>query len=345
MRPLIAMTQPAISVLVRPLVVACGIAIAANSAAAQQATQPSGPTPPGFQNLPGNEPVRTPPPVIPTRAGEGVPSEVMGQAYNSEYPLSDAQIREYRRLLEGAKRASAATPTVRPIPENTRVPLTLSPGRPPHVLRLSSDLVSTVVFTDSTGAPWPIVAVVPGAKGLLDIKVDPKRAPHMFTVAPLESYASTNISVWLENSTVPVIISVVGQQRYVDFMLELAIQARGPNAKAPTVDYAVANEVISAEQNEILNGLTPQGATELKVTGGDARAWMLGNRMILRTAMLLRAPTARRVFSGADGSKVYELPSTPVVNLANEGRTVTLSIAGFPAPYMAPSNGGAAAVR
>lgn len=296
------------------------------------------PPPPGFANLPGGALGQEAPPVIPLKAGQGADSDMVGRVFNTEYPLSIKQIEEYQRQLDEMKRVSAAKPKPTAIPESSRVPISLTPGRAPHVLRLSTDMVSTVIFTDSTGAPWPIVAVIAGAKGKLDIKREEKRAPHIFTVAPLESYVSTNLSVWLENSTVPIVMSVVGQQKLVDFMLEMAVQARGPNAKAPSVDYALNNELISAEQNEILNGLTPQGSLELKVSGGDARAWVIGNKMMLRTSMLLRAPTARRVFSGADGSKVYELPHTPVVNMVSEGRTITLSISGFPAPYISPAS-------
>lgn len=293
----------------------------------------------GFNNLPPAGAAFTPPPAIPSgKMGDGLPQDLMGRTFNSEYPLSPEQIRQYRQQLDAQKRASAASPQRRAIAETTRVPITLTPGRPPHVLRLSADLVSTIIITDSTGAPWPIVAVIPGAKDMLDIKRDDKKAPHLFTVAPLDTYASTNLSIWLEGATVPIVMSVVGQQPYVDFMLEMAVQARGPNAKAPSVDYSISTDVISSEQNDILNGITPSGATQLKVVGGDAKAWLFGNKMLLRTSMLLRAPTARRVFSGADGSKVYELPATPVVNMANEGRSVTLSISGFPAPYVSPAN-------
>lgn len=312
------------------------------SSAQAQTAPPQGagyqPPPPGFANLPAAGAIQEMPPVIPLKPGQGAPSDLIGRAFNSEYPMSPQQIEEYQRLLDEMKRASAAKLKPRAVPESSRVPISLAPGRAPHVLRLSSDMVSTVIFTDSTGAPWPIVAVIAGAKGQLDIKRDEKRAPHIFTVSPLETYVATNLSVWLENATVPIVMSVVGQQRLVDFMLEMAVQARGPNAKAPTVDYALNNELISAEQNEILNGLTPQGAIELKVIGGDARAWVIGNKMMLRTMMMLRAPTARRVFSGADGSKVYELPHTPVVNMVSEGRTITLSISGFPAPYISPAS-------
>lgn len=314
------------------------LAVSAHAQSAPPQTGGYQPPPPGFTNLPAAVPMQEPPPVIPLKPGQGAANDLVGKAFNAEYPMSVQQIEAYQRLLEEMKRVSAAKSKPRAVPESSRVPISLTPGRAPHVLRLSADMVSTVIFTDSTGAPWPIVAVIAGAKDKLDIKRDDKRAPHIFTVAPLESYVTTNLSVWLENSTVPIVMSVVGQQRLVDFMLEMAVQARGPNAKAPTVDYALSNELISADQNEILNGLTPQGAIELKVTGGDARAWVIGNKMMLRTSMLLRAPTARRVFSGADGSKVYELPHTPVVNMVSEGRTITLSVSGFPAPYISPAS-------
>lgn len=258
------------------------------------------------------------------------------RAYKDEYPLSDKQTRQYRRDLEATKDSASRGANDRPIPESNRIPIELSTVKPPQVLRVAADMVSTVMFTDATGQPWPIAAVVPGTKGWVDVKHSADKAPHIFTVTPLESYVMTNLSVWLQDSTTPVIIQVVSDKRRVDSLLELMAQSRGPLAKKPSVDFAVSNQAISPEQNDIMSGLTPAGATPLKVIGGDARAWVLNNKMYLRSKMMLRAPTARFVFSSSDGTKVYELPVTPVVNMVDEGRSVSLSISGIPAPQIVP---------
>lgn len=293
---------------------------------------------PPQQGLQGQQSGQTAPPKIPPPdfqdpLDEGV---IYKRAYRDEYPLSDKQTRQYRRDLEATKESASRSAGDRPIPESNRIPIELSTVKPPQVLRVAADMVSTVMFTDATGQPWPIAAVVPATKGWVDIKRNAEKAPHIFTVAPLETYVMTNLSVWLQDSTTPVIIQVVSDKRRVDSLLELMAQSRGPLAKKPTVDFAVSNQAISPEQNDIMSGLTPSGATALKVMGGDARAWVLNNKMYLRSKMMLRAPTARFVFSSSDGTKVYELPVTPVVNMVDEGRSVSLSISGIPAPQIVP---------
>lgn len=325
-----------------PVVSSVGQSLQAAMGAAQPAAQsgqyaqavPQSTQTSGYQNLPQSAPLSMPP-AIPVRPGAGLPPEIFGQAYNAQIPLSSDQIRDLKKLLDESKKASSESATKAPNPESSRISLSLAPGRPPIPIRLSAGIVSTILFTDSTGAPWPIVGIVPGEKGKFDIQHDDKKAPHIFTIVPMEAYASSNLSIWLENSTMPVVVSVVAGQRSVDFMLELSIQARGPNAKAASIDFSLSSDVIPPEQNAILNGLTPQGATELKVSGGDAKAWLIGGKLLLRTQMILRAPTARRVFSGADGTKVYELPSTPIINMISDGKNVVLTVSGFPAPYMA----------
>lgn len=281
-----------------------------------------------------------PPPRIPAPEGItklGASDTAVEQAQREQHPMNPEQIRRYKQLLDEIKDSSARAPRDRPIPESNRIPIELSTMRPPQVLRVSPDMVSTVIFTDVTGQPWPIAAVVPGSKGWVEIKTDPERAPHIFTVTPQETYAMTNLSVWLQDSTTPVIIQVVSDKRQVDSLLELVAQARGPLAKKNSVEFAVSPQVISSEQNDLMSGLTPTGAVPLKVMGGDAQAWILNGKMYLRSRMMLRAPSARFVFSNSDGTKVYELPVTPVVNMVDDGRNVAIKVAGLPTPQITPS--------
>lgn len=281
-----------------------------------------------------------PPPRIPAPEGiikMGASDQAIDQAQRDQHPMSPEQVRQYKRMLDDLKDSSARAPRERPIPESNRIPIELSTMRPPQVLRVSADMVSTVMFTDVTGQPWPIAAVVPGSKGWVEIKSDPERAPHIFTVTPQETYAMTNLSVWLQDSTTPVIIQVVSDKRRVDSLLELVAQARGPLAKKNAVEFAVSPQVISSEQNDLMSGLTPAGAVALKVMGGEAQAWILNGKMYLRSRLMLRAPSARFVFSNSDGTKVYELPVTPVVNMVDDGRNVSLKVAGLPTPQITPA--------
>lgn len=314
------MTRPALT---STLAAAAALLFSAGAAMAQGAS----PTPPPRIPAPTDDGIRAP----------GASPEAYNKASRELQPMSPEQIARFRKELEAQKDAASRAAGDRPIPESNRIPIELSTVRPPQVLRVGADMVSTIMFTDVTGQPWPIAGVVPGSKGWVDIKTDPERAPHIFTVTPQASYVMTNLSVWLQDSTTPVIIQVVSDKRRVDSLLELVPQARGPLAKKNSVEFAVSPQVISGEQNDLMSGLTPAGATPLKVMGGDAQAWILNGKMYLRSRMMLRAPSARFVFSNSDGTKVYELPVTPVINMVDDGRNVAIKVAGLPTPQITPT--------
>jgi intracellular multiplication protein IcmK len=283
------------------------------------------------------------------RPGEGLSPEAFAALVNGQLPLNASQVKEVNKQLDSVKRARSARvgPAPRPVSVTARV--TLAAGANPHVLRLSPDTVTSVVFTDVTGAPWTVLRVVSGAKELEIPKEFLTTKTNMFTIMPTDDYVSTNIAVFLDGAPAPVMMAVETNQREVDFRVDVSVQARGPGAVAPVISRGLVDSV-SADLTSMVAGVTPAQAKPLKVLASDVpdvQAWVLGKRMYVRARANVLAPPVPKdgkVATGADGTKVYELPLAPEVLLMQGGNVGRLRLGGFPPPAL-PVNTGAQTVQ
>lgn len=347
------------------------VAFGASTALAQPAPPPQlGPTPPASSGgiapagvapvSPAAQPAAQQMPQVPplppgivaaTKPGQGLTPEEFAALLNQNMPLSPAQVREVNKQADAVKRARNARvgPAPRPVSVTARV--TLAPGANPHVLRLSPDTVTSVVFTDVTGAPWNVTKVITGAKDALDIprEATPTKT-NMFTISPTDDYVSTNIAVFLEGAPAPIMMAVESNQREVDFRVDVSVQARGPAAVAPIISRGLVDSV-SAELTSMVAGVTPANSKPLKVVASDVpdvQAWVLGQRMFVRSRANVLAPPVPKdgkVATGADGTKVYELPLATEVLMMQGGSVGRVRLTGFPPPALRTAGADAGIVR
>ncbi len=78
-----------------------------------------------------------------------------------------------------------------------------------------------------------------------------------------------------------------------------------------------------------LDGVPPNGAKALQVTGGPCQAWLLGGHLYLRTSLTVLSPSWLSTMSSPDGTHVYELQKTPVVLASQRGKIIQLMIKGL----------------
>jgi intracellular multiplication protein IcmK len=300
-----------------------GAATQPAAAASQPAAAPQAKVPP----LPGGA---LPP-------GQGMTPEAFSSLLNQHLPLTPGQVTEVKKATDAVDRARATRIGPSPQPVSVTARVTLAAGSNPHVLRLSPGIVTSVVFSDVTGAPWNVVKVVTGAKDALDIPKDPGAASNMFTISPGQNYIDTNLAIFLEGSPAPIMMAVVTNQQQVDFRVDVSVQARGPAAVNPVISRGLVDSV-SAELTAMVAGVTPAHAKQLKIVSSDVpdvQAWALGQRMYVRArANVLSPPVPRdgKVATGADGTRVFELPLSPEVLLMAGGNVGRLRLSGFPPP-------------
>jgi len=112
------------------------------------------------------------------------------QLQKQMFPMTPKQIQEMRKKyqdMELAKITSARTP---PKPVATSQFVNLSPGSTPPVIRLAQGFVTSLVFLDSSGAPWPISAYDVGDPSSFNIQWDKSGNTLMIQAINLYNYGN-----------------------------------------------------------------------------------------------------------------------------------------------------------
>ena len=259
------------------------------------------------------------------------PPPIIMQAKDVISPFTPAEIRELHRDFDETRKAKAQKP-VTVIPRISSISVDLSPGSTPPIVRSMQDEPTTLVFFDSTGAPWPLAAVprmgsnafaVQWLKGTPDVVITAESA-----------YESTGMAVFLEGLATPIMIKLTSGEpdsnakvRYVDYRLDLRIPGRGPNAKAPLLGPGRIGMYNDALQG-FLDGTPPSDAKTVRIEGeppAHTVVWQMGDSLYLRTPLEIRS-AFDQTMSSADGMHVYKLAPTPLVTVSEGGQDVSLML-------------------
>ena len=236
-------------------------------------------------------------------------------------PLTPEQIRTLRYMLDQSQRAASAYPGTPPKPTSSSVAVSLSPGATPPVVRLRAGFVTSVVFLDSTGQPWPIKAYDIGDPKSFNVQWDQKG--NTLLVQALSSYKPGNLAVILKGQDTPVMVSLMPGQRAVDYRVDLRLPGLGPNAQPEFSDLPSA---ANPQLLQFLNGVPPMQAKRVDVNGGPADAWSLDGNVYLRTTLTVVSPSWLASMSSPDGTHVYKLVNTPIVLASYRGKMVKLML-------------------
>ena len=244
--------------------------------------------------------------------------------------ISREEISRYYDRLDEFKRAVRNPDNLVRKSVISAVVINLQPGSIIPAMRLNVNENSSILFTDSTGNPWPIIKYAAPSKSMFSVEFHANNNPHEIAIEPIKDYAYGNLKVFLAGLSTPVFVRLVTGQRETDVRLDARLPLRGPNAAA-VVEKQLPPEA-SSSMFSMLNGVAPEKALELKVDGADARAWMLSGKMYLRLTnwTTVRSPSWTGTMSSIDGTNVYELPArTPVIYAAQEGKSIELKVSGF----------------
>ena len=242
------------------------------------------------------------------------------------FPLSPDQINALRNMLDQTQRAQAAAPyKTPPAPTSTSLNIDLAPGAVPPVIRLSKGFVSSLVFIDSTGAPWPIEAFDLGDPTAFNISWDKKGNTLM--IQARQDYSYGNLAVNLKNLNTPVMLTLVPGQRVVDYRVDMRVPGQGPQAAA-----SIGDDLPAAADNQllnVLNGIAPMNGRRLKTENDFAEVWVVGDVLYLRSAYAMLSPAWVAKMSSADGMNAYKLSPSPLVLLMRHGQIVSVKIEGL----------------
>lgn len=241
-------------------------------------------------------------------------------------PLAPRQVVQLRQQIDRAQRAAAIPANIPPKPVSSTLMVNLAPGTTPPAVRLAQGYVSSLVFVDSTGAPWPIAAFDIGNPRAVTIQWDGKS--NILLIQAVSPYSDGDIVVRLVGLPTPVTLELVSGQRVVDYRVDVHVTGIGPNTKDLPIGTSLPN---SADQVllGVLDGIAPPGAKSLNAIGADCQVWQSGDKMYLRTRLTVLSPGWMGKMVSPDGMQAYELPKTSSVLISRYGEPAELKIEGF----------------
>jgi intracellular multiplication protein IcmK len=254
-----------------------------------------------------------------------VRDEAFAETVKSQIPMTPEQIRTLKSMFDEAQKAAAEHPGAPPKPTSNSQIVDLSPGATPPIIRLQGGFVTSIVFLDATGAPWPIVAYDLGDPRSFNIQWDQKGNTLM--VQAISGYKTGNLAVVLQNLNTPIMVTLLPGQKAVDYRVDLRLPGLGPNS-VTTVTHLPGKEAPALL--DVLNGVPPQGSTTLKISGcSKCNAWLYNGEIFFRTRFTVLSPGWIATLTSADGMHAYQLPSTPVILVSDKGKMNTLTVEGF----------------
>lgn len=258
---------------------------------------------------------------------DDIKTEAFERLLNTKIPLTPEQIIKFNQEYDKNQKAINTSPTLPPKPISSSIDIDLSPGSQPPVVRLAVGFVSSLIFLDATGQPWPIANYSLGNPENLNIQWD--KTTNALFIQSTVPYVTANLAIRLSGLDTPIMISLVSGQRQVDYRVDFQIRARGPNATPQVSDSVYSNFSMPPSLLKVLDGIPPENSKELKVSNNYGRAWLFNNKIIFRTNLTVLSPAWNATISSADGTKVYEFMQTPLILASKDGRTIRIEISGF----------------
>jgi intracellular multiplication protein IcmK len=261
---------------------------------------------------------------------EEAPSADSSAAFNAlmkqNIPLTAQQVIRLRQLIDASQRAASTPANVPPKPVSTTIMVNLAPGTTPPAIRLAKGYVTSLVFVDSTGAPWPIAAYDIGDPKTTNIQWDGKG--NVLLLQAVTPYSNSDLVIRLAGLMTPLTLELVSGQRVVDFRTDIHVAGLGPNSKDLPLGNGLPNNANQLLLS-VLDGVAPPSSKLLTVKGGDCQGWLLGDKMFLRTRLTLLSPGWVGRMVSPDGMNAYEVQRSSSVLVSQYGEPIELKIEGF----------------
>ena len=257
----------------------------------------------------------------------------MGRTGQTEMsPFTPAEIVQMRKQYDRTRKAKAHHP-VRAVPRISSISVDLSPGAAPPIARMMPGEMSTILFLDASGNPWPLAAAPRVSDGRF-FDAEWLRGTSTVIISALSPYEDGNLSVMLKDFPTPIVIKLATGEpdsrektRIVDYRLDLRIPGRAPGAPAGVIGQRKI-ALYDDTMQQFLDGLPPKPAKVVKTIGSTSartQVWELEGALFVRTALDIQTAFDQSIAAG-DGTRVYRLPPTPFVTLSDGSRSITLQL-------------------
>jgi len=250
-------------------------------------------------------------------------------------PLSNAQVRELRNMYNQMNRNEAYTGEVPAKPVASSLIVDLAPGATPPVIRLGAGYITSVLFLDATGQPWPIKAIDVGDPSLFNVQwnksaAGEKSGDSMLNTLLIQSktmFKEGNLAVMLRGLNTPVMITLVPGQPVIDYRVDVQVPRRGPLAKYEETKLpSGANQLLLG----VLNGIQPPQSKPVKFVGRpNIQGWKIGKTLFVRMKETALSPGWYSSMSAADDTMhAYEMPLTSNLLVLDNGEMRKIVVEG-----------------
>lgn len=259
-----------------------------------------------------------------------LPDDEAARQGRAAMPFTQAQIEMLGRLLQQTLRATEGGGRESPR-GRIRSLRVASPGEGAiPAIAVRRGYTTAVSFTDATGAPWPIEEVLVDGAFLPEGRDGGDGASaHLLYLAPQRPWMEGNAVVKLAALAQPVVLALGEGGAEADFRVDVRLGLAGPNADPTALARPEGFHAGDSLLLGLLTGTIPDRAVRLRVAGGgpDARAWRLGDEVLLLVRGHLLSPGPWAAERDAAGRWVYRLPATPAALVSVEGREMRLGFA------------------
>lgn len=244
----------------------------------------------------------------------------------STIPMKPDEIRRLHKLLDEQKRA-AAEPVRDTIPRSRQLTVDLAPGAAMPVVSVNKGEVSTLVFLDRYGEPWPISALENGNARDYTVKEvvvnnggeKEDGTTNSLTIST-NSYSKGNFAVFLQGLSAPITIGIKSGDKYTDYRVDLRLNKSGPvsNMAAPVMQ---GNSVPEYDKLmlSILGGVAPDNFQFKILENRLGDVFYSDDRLFVRTNYPIISPQSKNMVKSADGTIVYDIYNTSVVLMRVNG--------------------------
>lgn len=261
----------------------------------------------------------------PQKTQEQIESEIRQEAFNAALmgllPMEPDEIRKTLERFDRTREAAETPIYPYPNPEVVVKNISLDPGTMPPTMKLATGHVTTINVLDVTGAPWPIQDVT--WAGDFEI-IEPGEGSHAIRITPMSEFAYGNMSITLVNLITPITVILRTYRDGVFYRVDMRLPEYGPYAKTPLIEGGISISAGTTDATSILDGMPPQDAVKLDVSGTDGRtsAYRIDSTTYVRTPHTLLSPAWTGSIRSGDGTNVYVLGNTPVLLLSDQGRMI-----------------------
>ena len=257
----------------------------------------------------------------------------------TDLQMTEEHVRQIKTIQLDQLRAAATPYPTLAEPVTRSLNITMTPGVSPPVLRLSSGMLTTIVFTDAAGNPWDIQSVALNRSQFSDginqsmaatamNSEDSKSIGNILTLEPLNPASYGNVAITLEGLPTPIIFTLSSGQNKVDVRVDARIPSVSPTAQSRN-SSAPARLSTDIDDTTLLfvDGTPPTEAVAYNVSNKLIEAWKFGEDLIVRTDSKILFPAYTTAVTSTSGMSVYRFDAGhQSITVSKGGSPVTIHL-------------------